>query len=106
MGWFSKKVKGFEDEREILITAKGILKNGTLPEPSIRDGISQAMKDLNYREAAIGERGEVSVTSQLRSYGRTGMPTLDALEQWGKTAGADAVQKAFESAIQCLQRGR
>ena len=104
MGWFGKKLNGSEDERKVLIAAQNLLKNGTLPEPSIRDAVSQAMQDFGFSGAKIGQPGEVAVMSALRR--ESGLLTMgiEGLEVWGKTAGSDAIQKAFTTAVDGLKR--
>lgn len=99
MGWFSKSVKGSEDERNILIAAKDLLKNGTQPQPSIRGAISQAMKDLGYSASAAE-----AVIGTLRRYGEIPADTVEGVEEWGKGADADTLQKAFDNAIGGLKQ--
>ncbi len=62
------------------------------------------MKDRGVGGAEIGQWGEVQMTSRLRAYGEIPADTPEGVEDWGKGAGTDAVQKAFTSTIECLKR--
>lgn len=104
MGLFGgKKVKSAQDRSVVLSAALALLKQSTVPQPSIRETISQALKDEGFSDSAVGGSCETAVSSELRMYGETGAKTLDELETWGKTAGIDAVRKAFENTIACLK---